>query len=136
MSPIEPQTGGAPHNDGDQKAPLAAEAQPAASGTGDAPCLHDKVIAALCEVYDPEIPVNIYELGLVYDIDIDAQNKVSIKMTLTSPACPVAESLPGQVQASVSRVAEVTACEVDVVWDPPWAPDKMSEVAKLKLGMM
>ncbi len=98
--------------------------------------LEEKIVVALQQVYDPEVPVNIYDLGLIYGIDIDADNKVNVRMTLTSPACPVAESLPGEVRASVGRIPEVKDCEIDLVWDPPWSPDKMSEVAKLKLGML
>ena len=98
--------------------------------------LEEKVIEALRQVYDPEIPVNIYELGLVYGIDIDAARKVVIKMTLTSPACPVAESLPLEVRAGVGRIPEVSECEVELVWEPQWGPDKMSDEAKLKLGML
>ena len=98
--------------------------------------LEEKVIDELHQVFDPEIPVNIYELGLVYDIEIDEQRNVAIKMTLTSPACPVAESLPVEVRGRINRVPEVTECDVEIVWDPPWGPDRMSEVAKLKLGML
>jgi len=98
--------------------------------------VEEKVIAAMREVYDPEIPVNIYDLGLIYGIEIDSNHHVEVKMTLTSPACPVAESLPGEVRARVSRVIEVTDCNVELVWDPPWSPEKMTDVAKLKLGML
>jgi len=87
-------------------------------------------------VYDPEVPVNIYDLGLIYSIDISPDNKVRLRMTLTSPACPVAESLPGEVRATVSRIPQAADCEIDLVWDPPWGPDKMSDVAKLKLGLL
>ena len=97
--------------------------------------IEEKVVDVLSQVYDPEIPVNIYDLGLIYEIGVDDNRKVDIKMTLTSPACPVAESLPGEVRAGVSRLAEVTDCEVELVWEPPWSPDRMSEVAKVKLGM-
>lgn len=98
--------------------------------------LKDRVIEALRNVYDPEIPINIYDLGLIYDVQIDPANKVDIKMTLTSPACPVAQSLPLEVRATVSRIPEVSACEVDLVFDPPWNPNKMSDEAKLKLGLL
>ena len=98
--------------------------------------IEQKVIDVLCEVYDPEIPVNIYDLGLIYDVQIDDGRKVKICMTLTSPACPVAEALPLEVRSGICRVPEVTDCEVEIVWDPPWEPDRMSEVAKLKLGML
>lgn len=114
-------------------------------GTDDAPsperlaevqALGEGVIEALRGVYDPEIPVNIYELGLIYKVDIDDSNIVSVAMTLTSPACPVAGSLPGEVEERVSRVEGVAAAKVDVVWDPPWNPSMMSEEAQLELGMM
>jgi FeS assembly SUF system protein len=98
--------------------------------------LEEHVIAALRAVYDPEIPVNIYELGLVYDIDADpATGKVGIRMTLTTPACPVAGSLPGEVQARVRAIPGVTSAQVDLVWDPPWDRNMMSDAAKLQLGM-
>ena len=98
--------------------------------------LADQVVAALKTCYDPEIPVNIYELGLVYTIDIDAESRVGIKMTLTSPMCPVAESLPPQVEGKVSEVEGVASAKVDVTWEPPWTPEKMSDAAKLQLNMM
>jgi FeS assembly SUF system protein len=97
--------------------------------------LRDRIVDALRQVFDPEIPVNIWELGLIYDIAIDDEGAVAIKMTLTSPHCPVAESLPGEVQRSAGSVAGVRDVEVDVVWDPAWNPEMMSEAAKLELGM-
>jgi FeS assembly SUF system protein len=97
--------------------------------------LRREVINALHQVFDPEIPVNIYELGLVYGIDIAPTGAVAIRMTLTSPACPVAGSLPGEVKARLLRLANVTDAQVDVVWDPPWDKDRMSEAAKLQLGI-
>ncbi len=96
--------------------------------------IEEKVIEALRTVYDPEIPVNIYELGLVYAIDVDPTGVVSIRMTLTSPGCPVAGSLPPEVEAKVKAIPGVTSCKVDLVWDPPWNPNQMSEAAKLQLG--
>ena len=101
-----------------------------------AQAIEKRVIEALQTCYDPEIPVNIYELGLVYKIDVDAVGAVNIQMTLTSPACPVAGSLPPEVQAKVLSVPGVTQAKVDVVWDPPWTPAMMSEAAKLQLNMM
>jgi FeS assembly SUF system protein len=98
--------------------------------------LGDRVIDALRTVYDPEIPVNIFELGLVYKIDIDDRNEVHIEMTLTSPMCPVAETLPGEVKAKVEAVTGVGAAEVNVVWDPPWNPSMMTEEAQLELGII
>jgi len=98
--------------------------------------LYDQVIAALKTVYDPEIPVNIYELGLVYDVTIDEDNNVAITMTLTAPNCPVAEFIPLQVESRVKAVPDVNGVQVDMVFDPPWTPDRMSEAAKLELGMV
>lgn len=100
----------------------------------DAP-LKDKVIAALRTVYDPEIPLNLYDLGLIYNIDIDSNNAVSINMTLTTPHCPVAESMPGRVEYAVREIDEVTDVSVQLVWDPPWDKDRMSDEAKLTLGL-
>jgi FeS assembly SUF system protein len=97
--------------------------------------LERKIIDALKTCYDPEIPVNIHELGLIYEIDIDEARNVRIKMTLTSPMCPVAGTLPGEVQAKVQRVPGVRSANVELVWIPPWTPEKMSEAAKLTLGM-
>ena len=94
------------------------------------------VVEALKTVYDPEIPVNIYELGLIYNVDVRDDRSVEVRLTLTSPMCPVAGSLPPEVEAKVAQVAGVTASIVDLVWDPPWNPGMMSEAAKLELGMM
>jgi FeS assembly SUF system protein len=92
------------------------------------------VVETLQTVYDPEIPVNIYEIGLVYKVDVNAAGRVHVDMTLTSPMCPVAESLPGDVERAVAAVPGVTAVVVDLVWDPPWGPEMMSEAARLELG--
>lgn len=100
------------------------------------PTLKDQVIEVLQSCYDPEIPVNIYELGLIYDITVGPANDISIRMTLTSPACPVAGSLPPEVEAKVKQIAGVGPVKVEVVWEPPWSPEKMSEAARLQLGMM
>lgn len=96
--------------------------------------LHEKIVEALKEVYDPEIPVNIYDLGLVYTIDIDADAKVSIEMTLTAPGCPVAQTFPGTVASAVNGVDGVVDTHVELIWDPPWTPERMTESAKLELG--
>lgn len=95
----------------------------------------DRIIAALCTCFDPEIPVNIYELGLIYDILIAPSGDVGIRMTLTSPACPVAGTLPGDVQRKLQPLPNVVSVKVDTVWDPPWHTDRMSEAAKLQLGI-
>jgi FeS assembly SUF system protein len=97
--------------------------------------LKDRIIAALCNCFDPEIPVNIYELGLIYDILIAPTGEVGIRMTLTSPACPVAGTLPGDVQRKLQPLPNVVSVKVDTVWDPPWHTDRMSEAAKLQLGI-
>ena len=98
--------------------------------------LREEVIETLKTCYDPEIPVNIYDLGLVYEIKVDVDGKVKIVMTLTSPMCPVAESLPREVQYRIEEIEQVTGVEVKMVWDPPWHPGMMSEDAKLELNMM
>jgi FeS assembly SUF system protein len=97
--------------------------------------LEQQIIEVLCTCFDPEVPVNIYELGLIYGIDITPQGAVTIRMTLTSPACPVAGSLPPEVQRKVESIAQVNGAKVEVVWDPPWTKDRMSEAAKLQLGI-
>jgi len=98
--------------------------------------LEERVIEVLKNCYDPEIPVNIFELGLIYEIGIDDDTNVEIKMTLTSPACPVAGSLPGEVEYKVKNIPEVNDVKVKLVWNPPWDKDMMSDVAKLELGML
>jgi FeS assembly SUF system protein len=97
--------------------------------------LEEKIIEQLRSVFDPEIPLNIYELGLIYDIDIDPENRVHIRMTLTAPACPVAGSLPPQVEAQVESIPQVKSATVELVWDPPWSRDMLSEAARLQLGL-
>ncbi len=97
--------------------------------------LKDDVIEMLKTIYDPEIPVNIYELGLIYNIDIDDDKNVAINMTLTAPGCPVAQSFPGDIEAKVSTVPNVNTVKVELVWEPPWTKDQMSEAAQLQLGM-
>ena len=98
--------------------------------------LGDQIVEALKTVYDPEIPVNIYELGLIYKIDIEDDNRVAVTMTLTSPSCPVAESLPIEVENKVAAIEGIPACTVEISWDPPWHPSMMSEEAQLELGMI
>ena len=107
--------------------------QPSGEVGGD---LYERVIDALKEIYDPEIPVNIYDLGLIYGVDITDDGHVAVTMTLTTPHCPVAESMPGEVELRVGSVPGVGLADVNLVWDPPWDPQKMSDEAKLELGML
>ena len=111
--------------------------KPAAVPTG-APGgdLYEDVIAALKDIFDPEIPVNIYDLGLIYGVDVADDGGVMVTMTLTTPHCPVAESMPGEVELRVGAVPGVREAEVELVWDPPWDPAKMSDEARLELGML
>ena len=102
---------------------------------GEPEGLRTRIIERLESCYDPEIPVNIFQLGLIYDIEIDAERAARVTMTLTSPMCPVAESLPPEVEAKVAEVDGVSSARVEVVWDPPWDPSRMSEAARLELGM-
>jgi FeS assembly SUF system protein len=138
--PTEPEADGF-----DTSALVEPAPAPAASGNGVAPLVPDpmatlelkpRVIEALITVYDPEIPVNIYELGLIYDVLIGADRRVLVKMTLTSPNCPSAQSIPGEVRYKVKAVAGVTDAHVEIVWEPPWTMDKMSDMARLQLGLM
>ena len=114
------------------------ESQDLGPPPGDAakPPLEEAIIQGLGTVYDPEIPVSIYELGLIYDIDANDDGDVVIAMTLTSPACPVAESLPGEVESTISAIDGVKSVKVNLVWDPPWSMEKMSEAARLECGFM
>ena len=98
--------------------------------------LKDKIIGEIKKIYDPEIPVNIYELGLIYDIVVQKDNSVKIKMTLTTPNCPVAESLPKEVKDTVMEITDVKKVYLDLVWDPPWDKSMMSEAAKLELNLL
>jgi FeS assembly SUF system protein len=98
--------------------------------------LFEAVISALQQIYDPEIPVNIYDLGLIYGLEIDEDGHAVVTMTLTTPHCPVAESMPGEVEMRVGAVPGIGHAEVNLVWDPPWDPQKMSDEAKLELGML
>ena len=97
--------------------------------------LKDQIIAEIKKIYDPEIPVNIYELGLIYDINVENRNTAKVKMTLTSPNCPVAESLPKEVKDSIMQVEGIDKVDLDLVWDPPWDKSMMSESAKLELNL-
>ena len=118
--------------------------EPAESGTDTASLVRDetktaelspKIVEALRTVYDPEIPVNIWELGLIYDVLVDGNGVAGVRMTLTAPGCPVAQTLPVEVAEKVKAVPGVSDAKVDVVWDPPWDKDRMSEAAKLQLGL-
>lgn len=110
----------------------------AATDTATSPAekLKEDIIAAIRECYDPEIPVNIYDLGLIYDVHVSDTSKVDLLMTLTSPHCPVAEILPAQVKSRVELVEGVDEVDLELTWDPPWTPDNMSDEAKLELGFM
>ena len=112
----------------------AAPPEVAAHEPGGA--LHDAVIAALRDIFDPEIPVNIYDLGLIYGVEVSPDAGVTVTMTLTTPHCPVAESMPGEVEMRVAAVPGVRDADVNLVWDPPWDPAKMSDEARLELGML
>ncbi len=98
--------------------------------------LYEAVVDALKDIYDPEIPVNIYDLGLIYGVEITPENHAKVTMTLTTPHCPVAESMPGEVELRVGSVPGVGDAEVSLVWDPPWDPSKMTDEARLELGML
>ncbi len=97
--------------------------------------LKEKIIKEIKKIYDPEIPVNIYELGLIYDVKVEKNNSVKVKMTLTTPNCPVAESLPKEVKDSIMEIKEVTNVDLELVWEPPWDKSMMSEAAKLELNL-
>jgi FeS assembly SUF system protein len=116
---------------------LAASSAPPPSAETPAgrDAIQEGIVEVLKTVFDPEIPVNIYEMGLVYDIGIEPNGEVEIRMTLTSPACPVAGSLPAEVQTKIEQVPGVTATRIDLVWEPAWEPSRMSEAARLQLGM-
>ena len=106
---------------------------PAGAPGGD---LYEAVSSALKEIYDPEIPVNIYDLGLIYGVEVDDESDVTVTMTLTTPHCPAAETMPGEVELRAASVPGVRDAEVNLVWDPPWGPDKMTDEARLEMGML
>jgi FeS assembly SUF system protein len=116
--------------------PNPSEGVPVEATPIDALVIEAQVVEVLHTCFDPEIPVNIYELGLVYEVNVDASRAVSIKMTLTSPGCPAAQSLPAEVASKVQAIPSVSAANVEVVWNPPWDPSRMSEAARLELGVM
>jgi FeS assembly SUF system protein len=119
----------APRPESTQEAPQIGPADAARTSE-----LQGPIIEAIKTVYDPEIPVDIYELGLIYDIVVDAERRVLVKMTLTSPACPSAQQLPSEVRYKIKAISEVTDAWVEIVWEPPWDKDRMSEAARLQLG--
>ncbi len=102
----------------------------------DVEALRARIIETLRGIYDPEIPVNIYDLGLIYGLDVSEQGKVKVSMTLTAPGCPVAQTFPGMVEATVMAVDGVSDAKVELTWDPPWTRDRMSEVAQIQLGLI
>lgn len=110
------------------------ERQPAESTETDVETIRERIVDTMKSVYDPEIPVNIYDLGMVYEIDVQPDGTAKVTMTLTSPACPVAGTLPGEVEEKLNGVRGVRSGKVELVWDPPWTPERMSESAKLELG--
>ena len=114
---------------------LSKKPQDVAAGEPGGP-LYEAVVAALKEIYDPEIPVNIYDLGLIYGVDVSNEADVVVTMTLTTPHCPVAETMPGEVELRAASVPGVRDAQVELVWDPPWGPDKMTDEARLELGML
>lgn len=121
---------------GETRTEQAVAQETALAGGAETGALKEKVVEAVSTCYDPEIPVNIYELGLIYDISVNPASEVTVKMTLTSPACPAAQSLPGEVEDKIRLMAKPKDVKVEVVWDPPWTPEMMSEAARLQLGMM
>jgi FeS assembly SUF system protein len=126
-----------PTDSAEMATPMAEDAT--ASAGEQAPAikpdvLHDHVIDALREVYDPELPVNIYDLGLIYTCEVDEQGRVVVEMTLTAPGCPVAQTFPYSVECAVRAVPGVTQAHVELVWEPPWTQERMSETARLQLG--
>jgi FeS assembly SUF system protein len=140
---------GAKHDEDDRRSESPSPAPPAPAVQDDAESsafspatpagaavLRDNVITALRTIYDPEIPVNIYDLGLIYQLDIDGEGRVDLQMTLTTPGCPVAATFPQTVEQRIYDVPGVTEVRVDLVWDPPWTMDRLSEETKLQLGLL
>ena len=132
------QNPGAPQATTESTDPTGATRPQTAGMTNDparAAALGPQIVEALSTVFDPEIPVNIYELGLIYDIIVDQSSAVGIRMTLTAPACPAAQTLPIDVKNAIARIPDVTDVKVEIVWDPPWGRDRMSDAARLQLGL-
>jgi FeS assembly SUF system protein len=131
QSPAEPAAGSpAPH-----ESPTANPAPTPPLTPQQIQDLEEKVVATLKTCYDPEIPINIFELGLIYGVDVKESGKVGVRMTLTSPACPVAGTLPPEIETKIKALPGVTSAKVEVVWDPPWQKEMMSEAAQLELGL-
>ncbi len=122
-----------PYSANHQAAPSPA---PATLSEQEIQALQERIVEVVRSCYDPEIPVNIYDLGLIYDYEVSPNGKVHVKMTLTAPGCPAAGTLPGEVEDKISVLPNVKEVHVDVVWDPPWTKDRMSEAAKLQLGFL
>ena len=121
------------------KSAKSADAEPSVDASDLVPpsaAIREAIITVLKEIYDPEIPVNIYEMGLIYEVDVAEDGKTKVVMTLTTPHCPVAETMPGEVEMRVANVAGVTSVDLDLVWDPPWDMSKMSDEARLELGLL
>jgi FeS assembly SUF system protein len=118
-----------------KETPTSGSENATPEGSMNPDAIRDRVIAQLKTVFDPEIPVNIYELGLIYKVDVAADGATQVAMTLTTPMCPAAEELPPEVETKARGVPGVTSVQLDLVWDPPWSPDMMSDAAKLDLGM-
>jgi len=119
-----------------EDAHAARSSQARADASSGPEAVREAIIESLHSVFDPEIPVNIYELGLIYGVGVDHEGHACIRMTLTSPMCPAAELLPPEVEARARAVPGVTSVELELVWDPPWSPERMSEAARLELGMV
>ncbi len=124
-----------PENKSEKKPDSDSEIPPSERLEKESHPIKDKVIAVLKDCYDPEIPVNIFELGLIYEIEVKENNHVDLLMTLTSPMCPVAESLPPEVEEKINAIPEVASAKVELTWEPTWSPEKMSEAAKLQLNL-
>jgi len=122
--------------DGEQRTDSASETRGMSGTQLDPQELKERIVTAIRAVYDPEIPVNVYDLGLIYELETTGDGDVKIEMTLTAPACPVAGILPGEVERAVAHVPGVHSAHVELVWDPPWSAERMSEEAKLELGLL
>lgn len=121
-----------------QPSAIAGQQPTMAAGDDASPeqTLQTRIIAGLQQIYDPEIPVNIYDLGLIYGVEVDAEQQVDIQMTLTAPGCPVAHTFPGMVENEISKIDGVNGVTVEIVWDPPWTQDRITEAARLELGLL